>query len=628
MKLYFKELYCYQNIPLKDKKSDFYKPDNFFDLALLPNQNMQDDLAPFIVSRGQELTFKSLYVDWRHYLLLSEFLSTYYRDTDSLLSLDMDEVIPNMEHWLEEKDISPLVKHGDGFIYHASIRYLQRAIEYLTPKDYIFFSDLECFKDVPKEKRNSKKYTPASYFDLGKLPEKLIPEMKEYILYRGSTLNFSSIETERMAYVYVSDFLSTSYSALESLSNLDRDKSQRKLRAYLLKNGLPLTYSHKKRDTGTEEIRNHPSIDYLNHVLEYFTEDDGLFHFEDDKWYFDRLDFPVKQSAIHPTKSICFDGISQEEMKKEIKNASLLRLRQVAVPTVRANIGVLKVFCSFLEQQYPQLLSLTEVDREIIESYILYLNTEDTRKNNYHTELINLKAAFTALAMVTDELSLMNLFLADDIPRKNIPVYTFYTDNELRTLNRGFKTLEPQYGRAIILHEILGCRICETLTLKTDCIRQDDNGTFYIHINQTKVNRSYKKPINNDIIALIKASIAYNKEHYGDCEYVFVNDSNPTQPMQYGSLMYRLKCMVLENDLRNDNGELFKIGTHIFRKTYGRRLCDMGLDDSIIAKLLGHSGTSSVKHYRRMTSSVLAEGTKPLREAKDEMINKYKGGWN
>ena len=54
----------------------------------------------------------------------------------------------------------------------------------------------------------------------------------------------------------------------------------------------------------------------------------------------------------------------------------------------------------------------------------------------------------------------------------------------------------------------------------------------------------------------------------------------------------------------------------------------MGLDDSIIAKLLGHANTSSVKHYRRMTSKVLAEGTKKLREEKDKTINKYKGGWN
>ena len=98
--------------------------------------------------------------------------------------------------------------------------------------------------------------------------------------------------------------------------------------------------------------------------------------------------------------------------------------------------------------------------------------------------------------------------------------------------------------------------------------------------------------------------------------------------MTYGAMYYRVQCMIIENDLRDDHGELFTVSTHLFRKTYGKRLCDMGLDDSIIAKLLGHANTSSVKHYRRMTSKVLAEGTKKLREEKDKTINKYKGGWN
>ena len=54
----------------------------------------------------------------------------------------------------------------------------------------------------------------------------------------------------------------------------------------------------------------------------------------------------------------------------------------------------------------------------------------------------------------------------------------------------------------------------------------------------------------------------------------------------------------------------------------------MGLDDSTIAKLLGHSGTGSVAHYRKMGDSTLAKETKTIRSLKDEQINKYKGGWD
>ena len=180
----------------------------------------------------------------------------------------------------------------------------------------------------------------------------------------------------------------------------------------------------------------------------------------------------------------------------------------------------------------------------------------------------------------------------------------------------------------MILHELLGCRISETLTLKSDCISEDEDGHLYITIYQPKVNRSYKKPINQDIKTIIERSIAYTTEKYGLREYVFVNDKDPRKPLTYGAMFYRVQCMIIENDLRDDRGELFTVSTHLFRKTYGKRLCDMGLDDSIIAKLLGHANTSSIKYYRRMTSVPLAEGTKKLRDEKDKTISKYKGGWN
>lgn len=63
------------------------------------------------------------------------------------------------------------------------------------------------------------------------------------------------------------------------------------------------------------------------------------------------------------------------------------------------------------------------------------------------------------------------------------------------------------------------------------------------------------------------------------------------------------------------------------RLTDGKRLCDMGLDDATIAALLGHSGISSVKHYRQMGDKALAQGTKKLRDKKDAKIKQFKEEW-
>ena len=85
--------------------------------------------------------------------------------------------------------------------------------------------------------------------------------------------------------------------------------------------------------------------------------------------------------------------------------------------------------------------------------------------------------------------------------------------------------------------------------------------------------------------------------------------------------------MIHDLDLRDDNGNLFTVGTHTLRHVYGKRLCDMGLDDATISALLGHKDTASVKHYRQMGNKALAQGTKALRDAKDAKIKQFKEEW-
>ena len=561
-------------------------------------------------------------------MLFSEFLSECFPDLESMLDLDVEAATQEMVMFLHDKNINPRRKQKDGFSLHPAIRYIHQAHFYCLPKDnFIFYKDLECFKDVPKKRQSSPRYHPEYFFNLNLLPEALIEEFRLFITDRGKELSFTCIDGERQSFHRIAEFLCDTYPSIKSMYEIDKEECLHKYKVWAMKNQIPLTVTSKSKVSISKVTSTHPILIFLRTILRYFTVEDGLFHFEDDIWQLDRLDFPVKLPETANIHTINFSNIIQDELKAEVKKTILFRLKEVSVRTVVQEIHVISEFTSFLAREYEEIVSFAELDREVIEAYLIYLNTEDTRRKNYHGEVIHLKNLIEIIGLVIDEYSLTKLFAPEDIPKNNIPIYRFYTDSELKTLNEGFKTLDPQTGRLMVLHELLGCRISETLTLKTDCISKDDDGQLYISIYQPKVNRSYKKPINEDIKTLIERSIAYTTKNYGPREYVFVNDKDPSKPFSYNAMFYRVQCMIMENDLRDDHGELFTVSTHLFRKTYGKRLCDMGLDDSVIAKLLGHSNTSSVRHYRRMTSVPLAEGTKNLREEKDKTINKYKGGW-
>lgn len=85
--------------------------------------------------------------------------------------------------------------------------------------------------------------------------------------------------------------------------------------------------------------------------------------------------------------------------------------------------------------------------------------------------------------------------------------------------------------------------------------------------------------------------------------------------------------IIREKDLRDYNGDLFGVRTHLFWHSYGRKLTEMHMADKIIAALLGHANASSVEYYRRMSNDVLAMETKEMRQSMDEILRKIIKGW-
>lgn len=137
----------------------------------------------------------------------------------------------------------------------------------------------------------------------------------------------------------------------------------------------------------------------------------------------------------------------------------------------------------------------------------------------------------------------------------------------------------------------------------------------------------YEKPISAELAALIKKAIAYTKEKYGDTTYIFVDEKNPSRPMPYTTVQFRITDMIYKKELRDDNGEIFGFGTHIYRHYYGMKLTEMHLDDWTIAKLLGHSSVRNVKYYRKMSNQLLADETRKARQRLSAVILDNLDGW-
>ena len=260
-----------------------------------------------------------------------------------------------------------------------------------------------------------------------------------------------------------------------------------------------------------------------------------------------------------------------------------------------------------------------------MEGYLIHKATNGSSGKSNSDDIIKLSSVLESIGKLHDWPHLEKLLINTDIPQEIQAEFKAYSDNELKRLNAHITKLDEQITRCMVIHQMLGTRISDTLTLQRDCLSLT-NGVDMIKIRQVKTT-VYEKPISAELAALIRKAIQCSPERYGDAVYIFVDEKDKTRSLQYTTIKHKILNMILKEDLRDDDGKRFRFSTHMFRRTYGAKLTELHLDDWTIAKLLGHRGVHSVMHYRKMNNLVLAKETRKAREAQTRLLLANLDGW-
>lgn len=490
-------------------------------------------------------------------------------------------------------------------------------------EDKIYIRKLPCYQKATEKqllivgKRNT-------FFDLKKLPEALQEEMRSFIEERGKKISIVSLMRELFPYNVLCKFLNQKESTLKSFQEKKEEELIKELRGWLLSQNYLIIYQSIRRDSNRKSSSQSAMICYLRKIIRFTKLEDKREEKEKDIWEIEKLGIKeIKENVIVKVKTFNFTSIIQPQIKQEIKDTIFLQLKINSILTIRKEIKSIKEFTKYLAKKFPDIQSCTQINRKIIEEYILYIKTE---KTNIRDIIIHLKMILEEVGKMTETPKLEELFLLTDLPRSTRRIYKTYSDEEIARLNSQIIKMDEQIARALIVHQLLGTRISDTLTLETDCIYKKGE-QYVIKIYQPKTNRHYEKPINEEIAKLVEKSIAYTKERYGKTKYVFTSPKDRNRPFQYSMVQYKVRAMIKQKNLRDDNGELFGFDTHRFRYTYARKLTEMHLDDYTISKLLGHANISSVRYYRKMGDKALEKETRAMRQHMDEILSEIVKGW-
>ena len=496
-------------------------------------------------------------------------------------------------------------------------------VKKLENKIHIY--ELDCYKNATEEQKKKMRVRKERYFDLEGLPSEAVRKLLEdFVWERGKELAPSSLASEILYFNNIRHFLIKKN--IKTLRYEDENKIILQLKSWMMEQGYALT-SKKYRSVYEIVATETPGIiKHMKKILRYSQKDGGCLEQERDVWELDKFEFPLRSNPIKNVKTINFKGISQITIRKEVKTVVFMHLKYMAIGSITAEMVATKRFCRYLALRYPKIKSLLDLTRDIMENYLTYLQTEAKERKNYRSDLYGLRRVIEDVGNHYDRQDIKNLFISTDFPSTPRYLFKFYSDETVKKLNENIFQMDEQIARALILHQLLGTRISDTLTLKTDCLSIREN-RYFIRIEQVK-SITFEKAISDEIAQLIIKSIDYTEEHYGKTKYIFVKKEDPLRPFQYSMLQHRVMQMIRKNDIRDENGELLNFGTHTFRHCYGKKLTEMHIDDWMIARLLGHKTLQSVHHYRKIGNKIMADETRAVREKIDMILMDVVKEWD
>lgn len=492
--------------------------------------------------------------------------------------------------------------------------------------DILYVRDFLAYRNATEDQKAAMNLNVRNgHFDLSRIPSlKMRCEIAGFITYRGKTKGLRTFgQDDRLAVEKIGRFLS-GQKGVESFRDKTPEEWIKELKKWMLDNGIPLTkreWSLSRREyVGKSKV-----IIYFEQFLKYLEPEDMRPEKEKDIWELERLDIPYHNNLINNFYKLDFTGITQKGIREETKRAVYYLIQYEKIATLKRKIGAMSRLSKFLEEQYPQIKFCSDIKREVFEAYLIYLHTGQDKIKTLSGELRTIKSLLELIGKIFDCPHLGGLVLQREIPSVHKPAFKAYSDAELMRLNTAIVELDEQIARVMVIHQMLGTRISDTLTLERGCLYQKGDEVI-IRIKQMKT-RPYEKPISGELAQLIRKAESYTEKRYGETTYIFVDDRDVNRPMQYNTVKQKIKRMIYKNDLRDDQGEIFGFGSHMFRRTYGMKLTELYADDWTIAKLLGHSGVNHVRHYRQMSNQVLAKETREIRDLMSEIIMSSLNGW-
>lgn len=275
---------------------------------------------------------------------------------------------------------------------------------------------------------------------------------------------------------------------------------------------------------------------------------------------------------------------------------------------------------------------IENLSRKDIESYLYWVNNDHKYKNaTYKSKFISYVRTFLEYIQMAQydkapikEVSF--LIFQDDIPKREsrqdeVKKAKFIPEPILKQLDNNIMDLDrPKFIPIYILLRETGWRGTDILNLRYDnCLEQIWNNkeevyNYYLCGEITKTGIAQLKiPIRDKVAEMVQKAIDKTKElsteENNPKKYLFNTYEGKLKgtPLKKQTLLYTIKRLIVQKDIRDANGELYHFRLHSLRHTRAKEYVEQGMGISVIQQILGHQSLQMTVHYATVSENVLYE---------------------
>ena len=316
-----------------------------------------------------------------------------------------------------------------------------------------------------------------------------------------------------------------------------------------------------------------------------------------------------------------FSYISSEEIKDVVKDYVWQNYR-VGNKSLRSLYNEVKgCFFQFIRyadtRNITSLKGLTNTD---VDHFISYLHTtisERTRKPlGYQSQKKMLDAVKGLIRWCQlhrpNDVPMIEIFTGNEYIGVNRKLkIDFIPDDVVAQINEALKTEKNPYLKCgIIILQSTGMRIGDLLKLRIDCIKPHLISGYTIEWTQHKGHKDKPPmPVRSECVAAIEKLIEITAELRDEADE---KDKDtlmiwrvpvgrgagkvmPISQETFGTAWF--DKFIKDNNIKDANGDYYKLTSHQFRRTLGTDMLSKGTNINVIQQVLGHSDPSVTKRF-------------------------------